>query len=127
MAEQRIGVDYPIRRGRGGYFDQTFTSIDQVKANVINVLNTSKGERLGRPQFGTRLYDIIYDSASQNIDSRVESEVRQTLDQWLPYVNIRNLVVETDGGAVKIGLQFGTTFTADETRNVTIWAESEEF
>lgn len=125
MPESSVGADYPVRLGRGGYFDKTFTSIEQVKANVINVLNTSKGERPFRPQFGTRLYDILYESNTEGLDSRVEAEVRNTLDTWLPYVTVEELVVEIDESTAKIALEFSTEFTGDETENAMIWAQFE--
>lgn len=126
MAENPVGVDYPIRLGRGGYFDQTFTSIEQVKANIINVLNTAKGERFGRPNFGTRLYDILYESNTDGIENRIRAEVENTLDEWLPYVTVEQMLVQVENGTAKIALEFSTEFTADETENVMIWAEFDE-
>lgn len=126
MEEKPIGVDYPIRGGRGGYFGQTFTSIEQVKANVLNVLNTSKSERPFRPDFGTRLYSVIYESNTVGLEGRIRAEVENTLDRWLPYVNVEEMIVQVEDGVAKIGLEFSTEFTADETENVMIWAEFEE-
>ena len=37
MAEP-LGVKVPIGMGQTGYFDQTFTSIDEAKANMLNLI-----------------------------------------------------------------------------------------
>lgn len=126
MNDTPVGVDYPIQRGNGGYFSRTYTSIEQVKANILNVLSTTRGERPFRPDFGTGLYDLLYEPIEEGLEERVRERVRSTLRRWLPYVTAEQIIVNIGDGTAKIGLQFSTEFTADETENMVIWADLED-
>ena len=49
------GITLPIQNGNTGFFSQAFTSLDQAKANLENLLLTAKGERIMQPEFGSVL------------------------------------------------------------------------
>lgn len=126
MPRNAIGLAYPIARGTDGYFAVNRDSVSQVRANIINVLSTARGERPMRPAFGTRLHDILYAGLSGDVESRIEEEVRAALGRWLPYVSIREVAVRVDGGGARIGISFTTAMTGDEAQNMIIWAEASE-
>ena len=48
----KIGIDLPIRRdsGEDGFFASTSTTIEAVKNNIRNLLQTNQGERLFQPR-----------------------------------------------------------------------------
>ena len=50
----KVGIDLPIRRGddRDGYFATTSTTIEAVKNNIRNLLQTNEGERFFQPNLG---------------------------------------------------------------------------
>ena len=52
-----IGLDLPIRKSDGieGYFASTSTTIEAVKNNIKNLLNTEQGERFFQPNLGLNL------------------------------------------------------------------------
>ena len=55
----KIGIDYPVNlntSGSDGYFQATTTTIQAVKTNIINLLNTHQGERLMQPRLGLNIY-----------------------------------------------------------------------
>ena len=47
----KIGIDLPIRRGdeKDGWFASTDTTIEAVKNNIRNLLQTEEGERFFQP------------------------------------------------------------------------------
>ena len=59
----KIGIDLPIRRGdeKDGWFASTDTTIEAVKNNIRNLLQTEEGERFFQPNFAfINLYNILY-------------------------------------------------------------------
>ena len=52
-----IGIDLPFRKSNGieGYFASTSTTIESVKNNIRNLVNTHQGERFMQPQLGMNL------------------------------------------------------------------------
>ena len=52
-----VGIDLPFRKseGRDGWFTSTTTTIEAVKNNIKNLLQTQKGERFMQPFLGINL------------------------------------------------------------------------
>lgn len=96
MSKKSIGVNYPIQRSSDGYFDKTYTTIEHTKSNIINVLSTKKGERIGRPQFGTNLEQLLFEPMSEQLETEIRQEINSAVERSLPYVDITSLNVRRD-------------------------------
>lgn len=68
--------------------------MDQVKSNLLNLLQTSKGERRMNPTFGSDLYKIIFEFSNEEIPNIVESAIRSDIQVWMPYITIQNIIVD---------------------------------
>jgi len=121
-----IGVNYPIRRSEDGYFDKTSTTVEHVKANLINVLSTSRGERVLRPDFGTRLEEFLFEPLTPQTRAEIEAEIESVVDRFLPYVVVENIQIDQfEGeGVVRLEVRFSTFFLPDnEEENIEIFFE----
>ena len=98
--DQPIGVKVPIRMGNTGFFDQTFSSIDEAKSNMINLLLTRKGERPMQPNFGTNIYNYLFDQMTGDLANIIEQEITSAVSTWLPYVEL--ITVEVDIGSTNM-------------------------
>jgi len=109
-----IGIRYPLGFSPDGFFYKTKTILEQAKANLRNLLLTSKGERVMQPEFGSRLLDIVFDQGV-DIASRVEEEIRSSVNEQLPYVNIINVFVVqgNDSNMVDVSIEFTTRLEPD--------------
>jgi phage baseplate assembly protein W len=109
-----IGIRYPLGFSPEGFFFKTKTILEQSKANMRNLLLTSKGERVMQPDFGSRLLDIVFDQGS-NIPTRIEEEIREVVGVQLPYININNVFVVqlTDTNQVDVSIEFSTSLEPD--------------
>ena len=86
-----IGLKLPMEMGPDGTFKRTKTALEQTKYNIINLLKTMKGERLGQPTFGSNLYETIFEPMTVDIEARIEEDINQALAEWLPYVSIKEI------------------------------------
>ena len=109
-----IGIRYPLGFSPEGFFFKTKTILEQSKANMRNLLLTSKGERVMQPDVGSRLLDIVFDQGS-NIPTRIEEEIREVVGVQLPYININNVFVVqlTDTNQVDVSIEFSTSLEPD--------------
>ena len=56
------GINFPFRDSRKGYYlDLTETENAEIKADLLHLLLTRKGSRYYLPDFGTRLYEYIFE------------------------------------------------------------------
>lgn len=111
FVKQPYGLTLPITHGPSGYFDQSFSVVDQVKSNLINLLCTKKGERRMNPSFGTDLYKVVFEMSNDELPIIIESIVKKETQQWMPYLDVISVVVDIqpkykDIYAVRIAVTF---------------------
>ena len=106
-----IGISLPIQIGNTA-FNQTFTTNEQIKSNVKNLLLTKKGERVMQPEFGSGLQELLFDFNDDTLATKIEDTITNALEQWLPYVTVQQIDVENtnnnkDNNLVNVSVTFG--------------------
>ena len=93
-----IGIDIPFRKSDGpeGYFASTTTTIDAVKNNIRNLLQTNKGERFMQPSLGIELRKFLFEQFTDESRISIENDITDALNFWLPFVEIKKLIVAMD-------------------------------
>ena len=99
-----IGIDLPFRKSDGveGYFASTSFTIDAVKQNVKQLLETRKGERFFQPNLGVDLDKFLFEQITPETMVEIQNEIVESFNFWLPFVTIRDIRVE-EGGNYDIG------------------------
>ena len=104
-----IGLDLPLRRGdgRNGNFAATSTTLEAVKVNVRNLLQTELGERVMQPNLGIQLKRYLFEPFTEDVKIAIQNSIVDTFSVWLPFVTIVALDVEmSDANALKIFVEF---------------------
>ena len=92
-----IGVALPMDYSdEGGFFPGTQTALTQTSSNIKNLLLTNKGERVGQPDFGCGLLQILFEPMSDDLLESVRSTIEEAISFWLPHVTINKIEVERD-------------------------------
>ena len=118
-----IGLKLHMGYSDTGYFKQTKTTLQQAKYNIINLLQTIPGERLGQPTFGSNLHTIIFEPLNEDFNEILEDSIRASLQQWLPYINIKKIEIitpEYNVNRVNITIDFGLSFEPDRFGTVSV-------
>jgi len=115
------GITLPAKRGETGFFEQAFTSYEQAKSNLKNLLLTKKGERVMQPEFGTGLHSLLFEQLDSQFESKLEEIITTSVSFWLPYITIDEIDVEmTDDmkdmnrANMKIGFRVGNQIDTQE-------------
>ena len=118
-----IGLKLPMGYSDSGYFKQTKTTLQQAKHNIINLLKTIPGERLGQPTFGSQLHSILFEPMNEDFGDILEESIRSSLAKWLPYINIKNIEItmpDYNINRVNITIDFGLSFEPDRFGTVSV-------
>ena len=91
-SDQEIGSS----KFTGGVFHSTYTTTDQVKANIKNLVLTNPGERLYHPDFGIGVQGLLFENITPGVVSQVTDAINTQINKWLPYVTVKNVDVNTD-------------------------------
>ena len=93
MAEREtFGIDFPFQDSvYGDYLKMTETPEDEIKANLIHLLLTRKGSRYFLPDFGTSLYEYIFEPLDSPTFASIE--IREQVIKYIPNLKITNIDV----------------------------------
>lgn len=80
------------------------------------VLLTAPGERLMRPEFGCRIWDLIFEPVTSNLLGLIAQAVREALAQWEPRIEVTDVSPRQDAenaGLVRIDIAYTVRATND--------------
>jgi len=88
------GITFPFRDSFDGkYLDTTDYADQEIRSNLIHLLLTRKGARYFLPDFGTRLYEYIFEPLDGPTFNQIEAEIRDSVEKYIPNLQIDNIRV----------------------------------
>ena len=116
-----IGLQLPLGYDDDGFFTQTKTTIKQAQYNIINLLKTIPGERLGQPLYGSRLHHLLFEPMTEDLSDRIKVEINDALNTWLPYITVQDIKIAfTNSNHVDVSIIFGLSFNPTAMEQVSI-------
>ncbi|AQW47659.1 GPW/gp25 family protein [Streptomyces violaceusniger] len=108
----RTDIAFPFRidrRGRTAHADHD----DHIRDLIEQLLFTSPGERVMRPDFGCGLLDLVFTPNSPELASAVELSVQASLQRWLgELIEVESLDVVSEENVVRVHLRYVVRATA---------------
>ena len=101
----KVGIDLPIHRGSvaDGFFASTSTTIEAVKNNIKNLLQTEEGERFFQPNLGIGLRRLLFENITEENLLGIQDVILDKLEFWLPFVEVRDIQVLSRNNTTDIG------------------------
>lgn len=101
-----IGVALPFNGP--GIFRSTYTTKDQIKSNLINLLLTNVGERIMNPTFGCNLKKFLFEGIT---DINIEALNQNLLNQisiFIPEVTVTGIefTPDSDNNSIYITVNY---------------------
>jgi phage baseplate assembly protein W len=88
------GINFPFRDSRrGDYLELTELQSQEIKADLIHLLLTRRGSRYFLPQFGTRLYEFIFEPFDGVTFTAIESDIRDAIENFMPNLLVNSLSI----------------------------------
>ena len=99
-------INYPFRidgRGRTAGTDQN----DHIRDLVEQVLFTSPGERVNRPDFGSGLLQLVFAPNSDELATATQFLVQGALQQWLgDLIQVEAVEVLSEDSTLNVTVQY---------------------
>ena len=87
-----VGVTFPF--DGPAVFNSSYTTKDQVKSNLINLLLTSPGERLMNPEFGVGIRQYLFE---QVIDKEfLKNKITDGAQIYIPQIEIDDVFIKRE-------------------------------
>ena len=112
-----IGVSLPFN-DPSGPFNKTYSTKEQIKSNLINLLLTNKGERVFNPEFGADIRRVLFEGITKDTSALIQNLITTNVNYFIPEVNVVDVVVEPneDNNSYNIILKYSLVIsgTADQ-------------
>ena len=90
------GISFPfVDSFTGRYLDVTNTTEGEIRSNLVHLLLTRKGSRYFLPDFGTRLYEYIFEPLDGPTFSEIESDIRDAIGEFMPNLLVTEIKIES--------------------------------
>ena len=98
MAKQRfINIDFPFKDSpEGFYFNLNATDTDAIRADLLHLLLTNKGERLYMPDFGSDLKKYIFEPNDGVTHEQIKDNLNETIKRYMPNLIINGITFKND-------------------------------
>jgi phage baseplate assembly protein W len=93
----------------------TLTDFDLIKRDLLNALNIRQGELVGRPSYGTTLWDILFENQTQDTLQSIYVEI-QRVAAGDPRVFISELEVFPQENGLLLQIEITVVQTTDAQR-----------
>jgi len=118
---QFIGLVLPLILDNGQEAS-TKTTLEAVKQNVLNLLNTEMGERVMQPNLGIMLKRFLFEPFSDEVVNNIETTIIEAMDYWMPFVQINDIRVkmsDNEAGDFRSTLEVSVDFSLKKDNNAT--------
>jgi len=112
------GINFPFRESFvGKYLDISDTTEEEIRSNLVHLVLSRKGSRYFLPNFGTRLYEYIFEPLDGPTFAEIESEIRDSVEEYMPGVLITNIRITDASTELE---DKGTFINGDDQREFTV-------
>jgi len=116
-----ININFPFKNSDEGFFlDLNSDENAAIKADLMHLILTRKGQRLYLPDFGTELLRFIFEPNDDLTLSMVKDEIKTVVKKYLPNLTVTNITVtESDISeyAVVVNIDYVITDGAFQTQD----------
>jgi phage baseplate assembly protein W len=101
-----IGVSLPFNGP--GVFNSTFTTKNQIKSNLVNLLLTSTGERIMNPNFGTFLKRFLFEGITDSNLESLKDNLLNSISIYIPDITVTSIVItpNTDYNSIDLNIDY---------------------
>lgn len=119
---QRVAVGVAIPFSSPSVFTQTFTTLDQIKSNIINYILTNTGERVLNPTFGANLRAQLFENINMDNLSALEMKLISDMKKYFPTVIINQLTLSPiyNENAIKLTMVYSVLNNETQTIQITL-------
>ena len=95
MATKFIGLQYPLKKTPRGILAQK-NGVDQIKADLLQLLLTNPGERVMLPTYGTPLRELFFEPNDTTLEKRAREMIAKSILTWEPRIVISDINVTSN-------------------------------
>jgi phage baseplate assembly protein W len=98
MAKTRYkNIDFPFKDSKKGfYFELNQTDRDAIRADLLHLLLTNKGDRLYLPDFGSDLRKFIFEPNDSITHDDIKQSLNDSISRYIPNLIVNSINFRND-------------------------------
>lgn len=86
----------------------TLVDLELIKRDLLNAFNIRQGQLVGRPQYGTNLWDFLFESQMTDTESAIQDEIQRVVggDPRIFITQPPQLFPQDNGLLIQLDVQF---------------------
>lgn len=92
MVDKFLGLQYPLVKTNRGIMAQT-KGVDQIKADLLQLLLTNPGERVMLPEYGTPLRELFFEPNDPTLEVEAKRLIADSITRWEPRIEIQDIQI----------------------------------
>ena len=93
-SDERKAVGFKLPMDGNAVFIPTYTTRDQIKANLINYMLTNKGERVMNPEFGSNLRALLFQQIDDGELDGLLEEIQLNVSTQFPTISVQEIAFD---------------------------------
>lgn len=109
------GIAFPMRVDQSGSI-ATSSGASDIESSIRMILTTAPGERLMRPAFGCKIWELLFEPINANTLGLMSEAVKEAIGRWEPRVTLEDVRLDPSGqhaGEVLIEIDYVIRTTND--------------
>jgi phage baseplate assembly protein W len=106
-----MNIDFPFHfdsRGRTATTDES----DHIRDMIEELLFTSPGERVNRPDFGSGLLQMVFEPTSPELATALQFTIQAAVQRYLgDLIEVRGLSVTSEESTLRVAIQYAVRRT----------------
>lgn len=121
-----LGIGINKSSDSNGIFAVNYTTLNQAKDSLKNLILTHKGERIMEPEFGCDVWRVLFEQIDRDlIEGRIENTILDAVSIYMPYITIDTIVfdyddIDIDNNKIFLDIKFSLSSNRNLTDSVQI-------
>jgi phage baseplate assembly protein W len=102
------GWSFPVEPDASGSLGYAADE-QKIQQAILLILGTAQGERVMRPEFGSRLRELVFAPLNSSTKSLVAGAITDALVKWEPRIDVLSVTAEeqtSDDGTLMVNIEY---------------------
>lgn len=108
-----ISIKFPFKDDTtdGKLLKMNTTTVDDIRSSLYFFISTKKGERWYDPEFGTKLYEFLFEKNDQITASEIQDSLKTDIEKYFNNVTIKDIIIDQSEETNKLTINISFIYT----------------
>jgi phage baseplate assembly protein W len=108
-----ISITFPFKDDTisGKLLKMNTTSLDDIRSSLYFFVTTKKGERWYDPNFGTKLYEFLFEKNDAIVASEIKASLKSDIERYFKNLFIEDITIEQSENTNTLNLNINFLYT----------------